>query len=1196
MPLLKGENLITSIYNEDIVFLQTTNPRPLFSKPPSFSFTRFGDPHKLNCPYSCMALSPDSHFLVLGYLSGFVNILSIPSGQIVKTISTESSNPIKTLCFTQDGGAFLISDYKDNVYQVTIGQNKFKLENNVLFTHEFPVNEVFKPFTDSRFLLISSDSVFDLINLETRKVYDVASSAIGEPIHFVTRQISQSALIVIYHGYSIHFFIFNSPNDIYAQNLTRQFSDQQLLTKSNSFSDMLDSVMTPLYDTSFEDPIFKVLMLNNSNVACILETGEIKLFLGLGQGEQSIRSLELVNSFSLVKTIPIPYGQNVLYLSPKQLFLISFVEWKDYLITLSKMRDWNSCFSLASGIFSGTQIHLFGIPTLSSERCLQIRSVMKNIFRKALESIQENVNDEYHSPFCKFSDNKNESSINLVHSSTTTLVSNIFKTAMDLDMPEVILEMAFDTLTIKKRLDIYFGLLFTPSYYALADGALYAQCLNFFSLHDDLSTCENLMLHLQIPLDCASNILHFAQTYDLEKLMLYLWINVYNDIISPCIYLYQKGVFPKYLYSIFIAHDLYVISLPHLQLIILWLFTPMDNTFPRVAYLFENNYSNTLKYVKSFHNLLPIRIKDGTEFDAYGYIDALLRVFSKCQFSDIKDAFNYLIEDILYPLTTETKHVPQNQQRKLFFSKKNASLIQVTKKTPTIPACSLKMVVEWIFKSTSSSLVRENLLMIIHKQYPFIINYKDMIDNCQICGFSDIVKNYYEPTKNYSKIITTMGMSEFRRKEVYPYVESHLDEPEMFTAFKENSSLLILIDSKKFVDLVIERYPQFHEDYLKRSLEPYLKFIYLKAIASTKLETPSTDMEAFELTCKYAPSEALSLLTATHSIRLDQALPICLRYRVIDACIHIHTMLGNYEDAVQLVGDELERILVLKIRSGVPLRVQSIDLVGEDESLKDAYKTVLLVFKLLEKTPEVGQNLEKMWQNIFLRFRLPLWLSKSIPDLESKRSITYFFAFFVVESLARTNPQFTLGILKRDFSSMDPGQYKKVLQVVFQYLNDRRMLNTTVKSLLLADCIELSKRAIECKTKGKYIVQNTCVICQQPINGAGSVGMIAFDCGHVYHDNLQCGNYSKCPMCKGEIKSTGEISVPPTSERSNRMKSRLLSRIEFGLKRHYGKDQDISETGKHVFFVTGFPVKVTNKIILNLPKVEPTPIDVYLEL
>ncbi|KAH0788596.1 vacuolar protein sorting-associated protein 8 isoform X3 [Histomonas meleagridis] len=423
----------------------------------------------------------------------------------------------------------------------------------------------------------------------------------------------------------------------------------------------------------------------------------------------------------------------------------------------------------------------------------------------------------------------------------------------------------------------------------------------------------------------------------------------------------------------------------------------------------------------------------------------------------------------------------------------------------------------------------------------------------------------------------------------------------MENAVIENFPLLLLINASKAAELLAKYFPDYHATFLKMDIDPFIKFLYLRALSKSEykdLLTHDNNFDLLTMMCKFAPKEVLPMIKASQDISVEDALRVCKQYRVIDTCMHIHTLRGDIQAAVNLVAEEIEAVLVEAIQKGGVIYAPSVDLVKEAPELKKAYETVLVTFDLMSKAPKVGQLLDRMWKDTFLAFQLPLYLACKCPIPETKNAITLFFAFFVVEALQRTSPENVFHTLKSDFCSIDQIQYRKVLSAVFKYLDYNQMLSNTVIELLLEDCIQLYKKANVLKTRAAFAYNPVCVMCNTPITGAGGIGGLIFECGHLYHNNSKCGQYrKKCPLCRNEMSVTKQNDAPPIeSAHSQSMKLRKMLRVEFGLRRHYGKDQDLSQSGNNIFFMSDFQFTPKTQYKLELPEKIPEEKQVYLEL
>lgn len=435
--------------------------------------------------------------------------------------------------------------------------------------------------------------------------------------------------------------------------------------------------------------------------------------------------------------------------------------------------------------------------------------------------------------------------------------------------------------------------------------------------------------------------------------------------------------------------------------------------------------------------------------------------------------------------------------------------------------------------------------------------------------------------------------------------------PEMKQTINNTLSLLVLIDADKAVELIGNDYQEeiISHQFLKSNAEKFVKYLYLKSLVNSdyfNLINPAQQEkdinQLFELTCEFSPQDVLPMIKSSETIEIDKALPTCQKYRVIDACIYIHTMLGDMQSAVNLVSEELEANLVEPIQSGQPINAPSIDLVKEEPALQKAYNTVVITFDLLSKAP--NQLTDRMWKDIFLSFQLPLWLiQQENVDENLKRSICYFFAFFIVETLQqnRSSPENIFNTYELQFREINQKLYTTSLSAVFKYLDYNQKLAETVIQLLMADCINLYGRAQRTKTRAAFVYHTNCAYCNTPITGAGGVGAIVYECGHAYHDDMKCGKHSSvCQICKGNVKPPAKSETAPLSQgamdRAIKQKLRKLQRVDYSLKRRYGKGSETSESGVNAFFIQDYPVQAKNFLIM--PQIEKWPEvkNVFVEL
>jgi hypothetical protein len=180
-------------------------------------------------------------------------------------------------------------------------------------------------------------------------------------------------------------------------------------------------------------------------------------------------------------------------------------------------------------------------------------------------------------------------------------------------------------------------------------------------------------------------------------------------------------------------------------------------------------------------------------------------------------------------------------------------------------------------------------------------------------------------------------------------------------------------------------------------------------------------------------------------------------------------MFGDFETAISLVAEELEQELIDALESGNEVIVVSIYRSGDDSNMQKPLHTVQIMFDLLQKSPEILNSKTLIWHKLFGAFQLPIFLSQNHENPNTKKSIAMFFAFFFVNALERTSPDFVLMAIQTDVSSINAERYKVVLSSVFNFLMLQRLLQETLKDLLLEDSLQLNRQIRLNGTKADFV-------------------------------------------------------------------------------------------------------------------------------
>ena len=834
------------------------------------------------------------------------------------------------------------------------------------------------------------------------------------------------------------------------------------------------------------------------------------------------------------------------------MFQLSFLDWGTVLNDLAEQKNWGECFEIAKSIYTGNNLEYFGLPSSVKKRCSQVTTTMKFIFDQAITS----------------GDNPKE------------LLKGMIETCGYLEMFEFFSKDLLKFAKDKNLLFQYFNssLVEGEEVITLQRYITEAHLDVLFTLSPQV--VADILLKSNIIEKFAAKIAQYALKTSNDELLLKIWIDVYGDYLSPLLH-YQDNTTKLYIYLYKVFFGEYHPTYAQKVVVALWIFTPINNRFPRLSTLIRKDAERGPRLIKEFYKLCPIKMLNGNDLDSIKMVDAVLHCI------------------IEYANTMPREQVAIKSPQIYTILAKTGKII--LKKNLQIPTYSLKFIMFWIFNDKQNIDVREQLLQLINALHPEIVKLSELEKECEAVGFSEILTKFYMKDKNYNKIIQLLLSIPDRRSRIFPFIYDLIDsEPDKITsAIEEHIQVLILIDAAKTAKLVAEKMPEFHRTVMRKDIGSYTKYLYLKEMSKNPdcqhLVSDDDTMEYFVLICQFCPEEALPMLKTTSCIMFDKALPICERNRVVDACVHIHTMLGDNQSAVQMVSEELQQELVEILHNKKKCRVASLDRVGDDKYLRVPYNTIQLACDLLAKTPSLGTKLEEMWRDIFRAFQLPMYLTAKIPDLETKKAFNLCFAYFIVELIQRTSGDFVMATLHRDFSIIPELQMREILLYVFKHFDYNKMLSTAVTALLLQDCKTLRVDASLVKNRAANIWTTRCGICNQFITGQGGVGMLVFQCGHCFHNNSVCGKHTSCPVCKG-IAARNNNAEMTLSKRTMANRARALQRVEFGLKKNFGDEQDDSASGHHIYFLPEYPVKATNKITPKFADFLPPANSVFSEI
>ena len=1112
--------LLSVAATNKVVAIRTDFSLPVLAEWPYSDAKEILDNKKLPETPTAMDISPNSNYLVLGYESGTINIIDLEKQTIAKQIKRKEKPGIKSIRFSSDSLAFTVIDNNGalSIFTCNITLSFITVKERNYRSEERLTSAFINKYDDDWLIASSLDTLY----------------------HVSLSDDDELQLSVIYQPSNLSEISFTC--DMYKDTLIvgATCGNEFNVYTVNKFGSYKFSS-----GTECECDVKQAVYLSNRVFVLVLADFSLQIIKASGKAGDHCVSDGLASAIKNAKVI-FSAHQKLFLMNEAACLQLSFLDWGTFLQELAKEEKWEECFELAIGIYTGNNLEFFGIPSSVKKRCIQVKTTMQFIFDSILKRID--VSEEV---FVK-----------------------IMTTAGVLEMGQFLGKTLLDYAAKHYFIETYFITLFGVQ----DDLARFStdECLDILFLQP-AEAVSDLLINSSILSRYPEKIVEFALKHKLTKLLMKIWLDVYGDYLSPCIYLSESNELHTYFETVFFGDDANYVQK---SIVCLWIFCVIENRFPRLYNLITNKEIKSPEIIEQCFKLCPIVMRDGTTLDAEMMADAILRSMNEYAKTIQREEINKKDPQIFKILAVTGHYILENNI--------------------VVPISSLRFLLYWIFNDTENIDVRENLLQLINCNYPDIVVLSDLLVECEAAGFTEIITQFYMADKSYDLVLQVLASIPQRRNKIFPFIKEHINETEPIRkAIQHNFQVLVLLDPIEAVKLVHDSWPEFHRIFMAMDSKPFAKYVYMKTINDNPdwagCFTEEDTFEYFKLICQFCPDEALPMLKATHTIMFDEALPICMRNRVVDACVHIHTMLGDNESAVKMISEELQQELVEILHSRKKLRVSSIDRVRDEPNLVKPYNTIYLAFDLLDKTPELGVMLDEMWRDIFKAFQLPMYLIEKVLDTKTKQSFILFFAFFIVEVIPKTSGDFVMNTLNRDFKIMSQKLLKDVLQAVFVHFDYEKMLSGTVRSLLMEDCKTLRVDAALIKTRAANIWSTRCGICGQFITGQGGVGMLVYQCGHCFHNNRLCGNHTTCPVCKG-IAAQRQNNEIQLSNRARSNRARALQRVEFGLRHNYGDDQDETLVGNYIYFLPDFPCANLSKFNFKPASELPEATPVFLEI
>lgn len=804
-----------------------------------------------------------------------------------------------------------------------------------------------------------------------------------------------------------------------------------------------------------------------------------------------------------------PYDDKMILIQKTGCLLVDFLDWRGKITTLVNSQNYSEAFRFLIEIDAGLAKDLVGLPKNPTERRRQLREITSYVVMQYLKYYLFNGTDEQ------------------IDESVASAVA----TVAALKMTSILEQSADLFAAVGKGMVFYIGTLRSTvkQVASLITPAFVDKYLSLAKSFEMLEAAEEELLKPKLDPTYSIDLLKVAIKYELIRFQKRLFTEFFDDFISPCVLYMKHDRLAEYCEEIFLSNEFTIIAKRSVSL---WLLFPDDGKFTRLLNLFESNADDIPRFISSILSICPIPISNEKELGHGPIIDAILRIAEKFSYEIASKMISVVIpyyesNPKLYPTTSCIRHV-----------------------------------MKYIAIASENHSAREYLLSKIIERFPSLIPESELADLCMNCGFVDISLNKFASSNNYSVIIGAYANSVDKKSNVFDFINAHLDFiSDLRKGIITHISSLLSIDAQQISRVL---WTHFKSDiaYFVNTLPRQTLYILLHGlddVCGERAFNADLNIKYLDMLCEYNPQNAVHFIKNrlesesednSISLDLDAALKIAKKWGRIDCEIRVQMHRSSYNEAVDLVGTEIENSLLDIINSQSFNACQTIDELSENREVDRQMQAVTIAISLLNELSHEEKNISR-WQKVFKSFQFPLYMASKMPESDGRaKTVTLIFSFFCVQSLPSIGSEITLRILTLWFSALPRHIYHAALSNIFRSLNYQTKLNEVVEDILIDDCLKIIERASQKKMGGLFSGEPVCAICHEPVSKVYSPFKV-FSCGHCLHENTKCGFHTYCTVCSGSGNAQPVADEIKQDINSRRNINRLMRMFNLKVKPQY---------------------------------------------
>ncbi|CAG9320228.1 unnamed protein product [Blepharisma stoltei] len=352
-------------------------------------------------------------------------------------------------------------------------------------------------------------------------------------------------------------------------------------------------------------------------------------------------------------------------------------------------------------------------------------------------------------------------------------------------------------------------------------------------------------------------------------------------------------------------------------------------------------------------------------------------------------------------------------------------------------------------------------------------------------------------------------------------------------------NILVEIDSDRTAKIVRDWFSNEQQNIIhKLDSAPQLQMKYLgELVKGSAKDTLDHNLiiQYIRLLCELQPDQVLEFLMVREDYSLDDALDICMNYKVADAAAFLHERLGSVRDALDIM---LE--LVHKKQTSLLNKISSKDHVS-DTSIQELNKDFDEAIKLCMRSSkrEDAVDMEEHWFSL---------LNKAL--VSYKQFLPYFKNHQKLEIMVQSSIKEILDNMMDivDFDKIIahivtnfgdiPFRYFKenIVGVLSRYSYQKNIVRKAT-NLLNNDIRNMTQELLLLRSKGVCSKDFTCSYCGLTIQSEDLLKghdekLLLFICGHTYHG--RCSKRRECEACRKEENRKGKFMSATAAQSRNK--------------------------------------------------------------